>query len=62
MISFDEETYGVEIHSENGKYKLAERTQRIPALPVLRTHGCSFGFFDSRDPHTLAVSNDELRP
>ncbi|MEC7267751.1 MAG: DNA polymerase III subunit beta [Bacteroidota bacterium] len=66
-ISFDEETYGVEIHSENGKYKLAgENPEEFPALPVLED---PFSMDVPSDSlirgiqHTLfAVSNDELRP
>ena len=46
---FDEETYGVEIHSENGKYKLAgENPEEFPALPVLE------------DPFTMDVPSDSL--
>ena len=66
-ISFDEETFGVEIHSENGKYKLAgENPEEFPALPVLED---PFSMDVPSDSlirgihHTLfAASNDELRP
>lgn len=66
-FSIDEETYGIEINSENGRYKLAgENAVDFPQIPEIEessTVNMSSNTLMSAINNTLfAVSTDDLRP
>lgn len=66
-FSIDEETYSIEINSDNGRYKLAgENATDFPKVPTV-SDGTSVNISSDVLGHAinntiLATSNDELRP